>query len=45
MKNNVERGTCAVFSYMRDSLEKHKKKVFDDLTKMLMLPCRSDVTE
>ena len=37
----------AVFSniYMRDSFEKHKKKVFKNLTETLMFPYRSDVAE
>ena len=38
-------GACAVFSYMRGCLEKHKKKVFKNLTEMLMFPYRSDVAE
>ena len=38
-------GACAVFSYMRDCLEKHKKKVYKNLTEMLMFPYRSEVAE
>ena len=45
MKTNVAREVCTVFSYMRDCLEKHKKKVFENLTEMLMFPYRSDVAE
>ena len=44
MKTNIG-GGCAVFSYMRDSLEKHKKKVFKNLTEMLIFPYRSDIAE
>ena len=36
---------CAVFSYMRDRLDKYKKKVFKNLTKMLMFPYHNDVAE
>ena len=41
MKTSVGRGACAVFSYMRDCLEKYKKKLFKNLTEMLMFPYRS----
>ena len=37
-------GGGGVFSYMRNCLEKHKK-VFKNLTEMLMFPYRSDVAE
>ena len=36
---------CAVFSYMQDCFEKHKKKLFKSLAEMLMVPYRSDVAE
>ena len=45
MKTSVGRGACAVFSYMRDCLEKYKKKLFKNLTEMLMFPYRSHVAE
>ena len=38
-------GAFSVFSYMRDCLLKHKKKVLKNLTEMLMLHYRSDVAE
>ena len=44
-ENQCWERACAVFSYMRDCFEKHKKKVFKNLTKMLMFPYRSDVAE
>ena len=44
-KNQCWERFCAVFSYMRDCFEKHKKKVFKNLTEMLMFPYRSDVAE
>ena len=44
-ENQCWERVCAVFSYMRDCFEKHKKKVFKNLTEMLMFPYRSDVAE
>ena len=44
MKTNVGGKGGGVFSYMRNCLEKHKK-VFKNLTEMLMFPYRSDVAE
>ena len=43
-ENQCWERACAVFSYMRDCFEKHKK-VFKNLTEMLMFPYRSDVAE
>ena len=45
MNTNIGRGRCAVFSHMRDCLEKHKKKVFKNPIKMLMFSYCSDVEE
>ena len=44
MKTNVERGPV-LYLAMRDCFEKHKKKLFKNLTKMLMIPYHGDVAE
>ena len=45
IENQCWEEACAVFSYMQDNLEKHKKKVFEILTKMFIFPYCSDVVE